>query len=127
MDYGAFAQLLRTSLPEKSGLDNPGGGTSTVMWCDEERVCYRRGDLRLYIGIRDLHEAFLHFSGGDVTTRQLKDYAPTLYDSDQNGHNCHCTFFFLALQQMGLVDEIWGRGRSDSPFGVTISAQAMAN
>jgi len=122
MDFDTFNQLFRTNLPEGLVLDNPGGGTSTVIWCDKERVCYRRGNLRLYIGLRDLHTAYLHFSGGDVTTRQLKDYAPGLFDSAQNGHNCHCTFFFLSLQRMSVVTEIWGSGRSRSPFGVTLPA-----
>jgi hypothetical protein len=122
VDFDAFAQLLRGSLPEGLVLDNPGGGTSTIMWCDGERICYRRGNLQLYIGLCDLHSAYLNFAGGDVTTRQLKDYAPGLYDSSAGGHNCHCTFFFQALQQMGVVGEIWGCGHSGSPFGVTLPA-----
>lgn len=128
MDFDTFAQRLRTSLPEGMVLDNPGGGTSTVMWCDGERVCYQRGELRLYVGLRELHAAYLHFGGKDVTTRQLKDYSPGLFDSDRGGHNCHCTFFFLALQRMGVVGELWGRGQAGSPFGVTLPvAQSTPN
>ena len=127
MDFDTFAQLLRDRLPQGLELNNPGAGTSTVMWCDDDRICYRRGKLRLYIGIRDLYEAYLRFSGCELSSRQLKDYAPLLYDSRRNGHNCHCTFFFLALRQMGIVAEIWGTGRAGNPFGVTLPAiQATA-
>jgi hypothetical protein len=128
MDFDSFARLLRSSLPKGLVLTNPSRGTSTIMWCDEERVCYRRGNLRLYIGLRELHTAYLHFVGGDVTTRQLKDYCPKLFDSTRNGHDCHCTFFFMALQQMGVVNNLWGRGLAGSPFGVTLPAvQAPSN
>jgi hypothetical protein len=122
VDFNAFAELFRNHLPEGLVLNNPGGGTSTIVWCDGERVCYRRGDLRLYVGLRELHAAYTHFAGRDVTTRQLKDNAPTLFDSNRGGHNCHCTLFFLALQRMGLVGELWGRGQAGSPFGVTVPA-----
>jgi hypothetical protein len=122
VDFDTFAQLLRDSLPEGLVLENPGGGVSTIIWCDGERVCYQRGDSRLYIELRELHAAYLHFAGGGVTTRQLKDYFPNVFDSDRGGHNCHCTFFFLALQQMGLAGELWGGAawfsiRGHSPGG----------
>lgn len=120
MNFDTFAELLRKSLPEGLVLDNPGGGTSTVMWCDKERVCYRRGNARLYVGIRSLHEAYLRFSGRDVTTKQLREYDPPLYDPGHNGHSCHCTFFFVALWRMGVVEEIWKRGHPRPLFGVSL-------
>ncbi|MGE5327619.1 MAG: hypothetical protein ACM3NO_11315 [Deltaproteobacteria bacterium] len=120
VDFDTFAALFRGSLPDGLVLDNPGGGTSTIVWCDGERICYRRGDLRLYIGLRELHAAYLHFAGRDVTSNHLKDYAPALFDSDRGGHNCHCTFFFLALQRMGVAGDVSGRGHAGSPFGVTL-------
>lgn len=120
MEFDTFAQRLRASLPEGTKLENPGGGTSTVLWCDGERVSYRRGKSRFYVSLSDLYSAYMHFAGGDVTTRELKDHAPGVFDSTRKGHNCNCTFLFLALQQMGLTEEIWGRGRSGAPFGVTL-------
>jgi hypothetical protein len=123
VEFPVFARLFRTSLPAETVLDNPGGGTSTIIWCAEERVCYRRGNLRLYIDLCDLHAAYDHFAGREVTTQHLKSYAPALFDSARKGHDCHCTFFFLALERMGLVTGIWGRGRAGSPFGVTIAPQ----
>jgi hypothetical protein len=122
MDFTTFSQHLGTSLPKGLVLENPGGGTSTIEWCNDERICYRRGKSAFTVGIKDLYSAFLHFSGGDVSTRQLKEYAPHVFDSARKGHNCHSTFLFLALQRMGLAGEMWGRGRAGSPFGVTLPA-----
>jgi hypothetical protein len=121
MDFTAFGQLLCDRLRVGLVMNNPGGGTSTVMRCSDEEVCYRRGDHRFYIATRDLYDAFQRFSGDDVTTNQLKDYKPAIFDTDRNGHNCHCTFFFLALQRMGLAGEIWGRGTAGSSFGVSLA------
>lgn len=121
MDLTTFVQRFRASLPPESILPNPGGGTSTIIWCDHERVCYRRGSSRLYINLSDLHAVYIQFAGKDITTRLLKDYAPSLFDSAHNGHNCHCTFFFLALERMNLATGVWGRGQKGSPFGVTIT------
>lgn len=121
MDLDTFAGRLKASLPKDLELDNPGRGTSTIMWCDGERVCYLRGKSRLYVAVRDLHAAYTAFAGGDVTARQLKEFAPTVYDSAKKGHNCNATFLFMALQRMGLAGETWGHGRAGSPFGVTIA------
>src|SRR5262249_14930569 len=59
---------------------------------------------------------------GVWSANQIQDYKPAIFDTDRNGHNCHCTFFFLALQRMGLAGAIWGRGRAGSPFGVSLEA-----
>lgn len=121
MDFSTFKQLLLKSLPEGLILENPGGGTSTILPGDGERVCYRRGKSTFKVSLRDLHAAYVHFSGADVTARQLKEYAPHVFDSARKGHNCHGTFLFLALRRMGLTGEIWGQGRAGSPFGVSIA------
>ena len=121
MDFDAFSERFRASLPTGLVLDNPGGGTTTILRHDGERVGYRRGGSGFSVGLRDLYAAYIHFANGDVTTKQLKDYAPHLFDSSRGGHNCHCTLLFLALQRMGLASEIWGRGRVGSLFGVTLT------
>lgn len=121
LNFDDFAKRLRANLPEGTVLNNPGGGTSAVIWVDDSRVCYQRGRSRFYVGLRSLYGAYAHFAGGKVTTRQLKDYAPGIFDSTKRGHNCHCTFLFLALQQMGMVEQIYGQGHAGSPFGVTIN------
>jgi hypothetical protein len=91
VDHDTFARQVMGAFPPGLELQNPGGGTSKLISYGMERVCYRRGNSRFYVEIARLYD------------------------------NCHCTFLFLALGQMGLVDNIWGTGRSGSPFGVTIS------
>lgn len=122
MEFDAFVKLLRDHLPVGLVLNNPGGGTSTILSWTGNRVSYERGKSRFSIEARDLFAAYQHYSGCDVTTTQMKEHHPSLYDSQQNGHSCHCTFFFLALQRLGIVQRIWGTGRRGSPFGVTIPA-----
>ena len=122
MEKIEFVQLFMASLPNGLSLQNPSRGTSTIIWCDGQKVCYKRGNLRLYIDLSYLFEAFRHFNGRLVTTNNLKEMAPQIFDSDRNGHNCHCTFFFMALRQMGIVNEILGTGRVGSPFGISLPA-----
>lgn len=120
VDLNSFRVRLQTSLPMGTVLPNPGSGTTTIAWCDDERLCYRRGKSLFYVGVRELHEAYVYSMGRDVTTGDLKAHAPHIFDSANRGHNCNCTVLFLALQQMGLVGGIWGRGRRGTPFGVTV-------
>lgn len=120
LEIESFAQRLRASLPAGLVLDNPGGGTSTIMWCDGERICYRRGGSRIYVRVGDLHAAYLRYAGEDLPARDLKLHAPHVFDSARKGHNCNCSFFFLALQRMDLAGKICGRGQKGSLFGVTI-------
>src|SRR5258707_866702 len=127
MNFDTFVQLFRERLQEGRVLENPGGGTSTVMRSNDTRTLYMRGASRYYIEHCALYHAYQKFAGGSVTTSQLREYAPGVFDSAQNGHNCHCTFFFLALMEMDIVDGIWGGGCAGDPFGVTIPAlQASA-
>lgn len=93
------------------------------MWCDQDRICYRRGKSRFYFELCVLYEAYQRFYGQRVTTADLKNVNPRMFDSKQNGHNCHCTFFFMVLCQIDIVDAIWGTGREGDPFGVTIPAR----
>jgi hypothetical protein len=56
-----------------------------------------------------------------MTTRDLKDFAPDVYDSAAGGHNCNATVLMLALNRMGLATPVWGRGQRGAPFGVTVN------
>ncbi len=120
MDFETFLQLFLVNLPQGLVLQQPGGGTSSVVWCREGRVCYRRKKWRFHCNVRDLYDTFRHFTG-EVTTRQLKEHAPGVFDKKRGGHDCHCTFFFLALRRMGLAGEIWGGGKAGLPLGVTLA------
>jgi len=120
MDYAEFSESLQMAVPPGTILNNPGKGTSTVISYPDGKVSYKRGGARFYVSIRDLYDAYKHFKGQLVDTSDLKSYAPTIFDSTKNGHSCHCTFLFLSLQRMGIVDEIQGQGVRGSPFSVDI-------
>lgn len=124
MNYEAFVRSLTENLPEGLVMDNPGRGTSTVMWCDGERICYKRGrGARLYVDLRHLYEGYRQHAGRRMTTNDLKVMAPGVFDSKQNGHSCHCTFLFMALRRMDVVDEVQGAGRAGDPFWVSLPAR----
>ena len=120
MNFERFVHQLTARLPDGLVMKNLGKGTSTIMWNDGDRVCYKRGGSRLYIHLRRLYDACCHFSGRVVSTTDLKDWKPEVFDSTQNGHSCHCTFLFMALRRMDVIHEISGTGRSGAPFRVTL-------
>src|SRR6266576_2807299 len=43
MEYDDFAGLFKRRMPDGLSLANPLKGTSTVVSCDANRVCYKRG------------------------------------------------------------------------------------
>jgi hypothetical protein len=122
----SFARELRVGLPEGTVLNNPGRGTTTVVWCDEERLCYQRGQSRFYVRLSDLHNAYSRHIGKNMTTVDLKAFAPHVFDSSAKGHNCNATVLMLALREMGLASQIFGRGQRGSPFGVTVKGPRSA-
>ncbi len=89
MTEAQFVALLRSNLPVGLALENPGGGTSVVAASDADRVCYVRGRSRMCVTLHELYRAYAHFSGGRVTTTDLKGFTPSVFDSDESGHNCH--------------------------------------
>jgi len=120
MNLKEFASSIKSKVPVGAVLQNPGGGTSTILSYDEDRVCYERGHSRFYIELADVWEAAEHFKGQYVTTTALKEFKPVVYDSSQQGHNCNCTLMFLLLREVGTTPEIQGTGKSGDPFGVQL-------
>jgi len=120
MTYADFCQQLRAALPLGTVLPNPGGGTSTIVSYTARNVTYRRGHSRITMAWEDLYRAYLRFQGTTLDSTMLKDYQPRVFDSTRGGHSCNCTFLFLVLQAMGVVDRIGGAGRRGHPFQVVI-------
>lgn len=120
MEFHDFRRKLVQSLPVGAVLRNPGGGTSTIVSHTPRNVAYRRGKSRIYVGLRDLYGAYEAFRGGTVDSSDLRAFKPQVFDSKQSGHSCNCTFLFMALKAMGIVERIDGAGRSGSPFRVKI-------
>jgi hypothetical protein len=51
------------------------------------------------------------------SSNDLKIYDPHIVISKSDGHSCNCTFVFLVLKELGLV-EIKGNGVRGNPFYV---------
>ena len=125
MDLTSFSADLRRRLPPGTVLPNPGRGTTTIIWSDDDRLCYQRGSARFYVALSDLFDALRAFRGRDVTTTDLKRQSPGVFDSARGGHNCHATVLFLIAQSLKLAGEVWGRGHRGSPFGITLSSYPL--
>lgn len=116
-----FRGGLVKSLPVGRILQNPRRGTTEITGYSERKVSYKRGSSRISVAIGDLFSAYTHFSGGRVNSRDLRRYAPAVFDSSARpaGHSCNCTFLFMVLEQLGLADTISGDGVARRPFYTT--------
>lgn len=120
MDKAEFIRLLRDRLQPGLVMKNPGKGTSTIIWIDDDRICYRRGDSKLYANLSDLWDAYARFAGKQITTNDLKLFRPGTFKKGgkgHKGHDCNSTFFFMALGQTGLVNG----PPTGRPFGATLT------
>jgi hypothetical protein len=122
MDFSAFLRTVESRVPAGTVLDNPGGGTTRIVSYRDAHVTYVRGSSRFRVSLRDLHAALSHFGGARVTSNDLKEFAPTVFDSgtEHPGHSCNCTLLFMLLREIGVVDQVHGRGVRGSPFWVDL-------
>lgn len=122
MDFDTFYQAIESRVPPGTVLQNPGGGTSTILSCRAAHVTYLRRNSRIRVSLRDLHAAFMHFAGRRLTSSRLKEFAPNVFDSgvEHPGHSCNCTVLFLLLREIGVVDHIHGGGVRGNPFWVDL-------
>jgi hypothetical protein len=125
VQYEQFETKVRESLPQGAVLPNPGGGTSTVLRYTGSSIVYVRGKSSFSVGLQSLYEAFGQFTGESVSTSDLKEYAPRVFDSTHSGHNCNGTFLFMVLKRIGVIDDIRGTGKRGDPFWTTIPAHAL--
>ena len=120
MRLSEFRKKVIDAIPAGYVMDNPGGGITTIVAYSESNITYRRGNSKIVVSFGDLHDALLRFRGGVVDSSRLKDYKPNVFGSRQSGHSCNCTFFFMVLKEMGIVESIDGEGKKGSPFRIYI-------
>lgn len=120
MHYPQFVSATRLALPRDTILPNPRSGTTRIVKYSGDTLVYQRGESRFYVSLQDLYHAFEHFQGSDVSSRDLREYAPSVFDSKKGGHSCNCTMLFLILVAIGIADIIEGRGVAGHPFRVRI-------
>jgi hypothetical protein len=123
MDYSEFKRKIQATTPQRTVLQNPGGGTSTILSYSSDAVRYQRGNSTIYVSFRDLFDAYMHYKGGEVSSSDLKRANPAVFDSQARpaGHSCNCTFMFMLLKRIGVVNQIHGRGVAGDPFYVVLS------
>lgn len=115
-----FEKAIFKSIQEGQVFRNPLRGISTIVEIDSNRVRYKRGKSIISLTIGDMYKAYAKYAGKDASSSDFRAYNPELYDSKQGGHSCHCSFLFLVLIAMGLVNGIQGGGVRGNPFWVHI-------
>ena len=121
MNLQEFIDRLQKCVPVGAVLNNPSSGTSEV-YAHTDKICYLRGSSSISVSYSDLFDAYQQFNGGNVSTSELKQYNPSVFDSNArpSGHSCNCTFLFLILKEMRVVNEIQGNGVKGDPYYVDI-------
>jgi hypothetical protein len=120
VDYPSFVARIAEAFPKGTVLKNPGRGTTKIISDPGSVLTFRRANSRFRVHISDLHRAYLTFKGKRVSTANLKAFAPEVFNTKENGHDCNCTTLFLLLNGMGLSTSIMGRGVRGDPFWVTM-------
>lgn len=116
-----FHRRMVANLPPGTVLRNPGRGRTTIKGYSAGRVLYVRGKSTIRVTIKDLFSAYSTFKGARVSSRDLKLYAPKVFDSSARpaGHSCNCTFLLMVLHHLGMASAIEGRGTRADSFNTT--------
>jgi hypothetical protein len=122
VDFARFSSAVTKMCPVGTVLNNPGGGTSTIKSIAPNTICYVRGKSSISVDLQKLFNAYVYFKGKQVTCTDLKKYMPSVFNSKviQPGHSCNCTFLFLLLEKIGIVQAINGLGKSCNPFYINV-------
>ena len=109
---GEFHAQMVKGLPPGTVMQNPGGGETTITGYSNGSVSYVRGTSPIRVAIRDLFLAYSEFKGSQVSSRDLRLFAPGVFDSNARpaGHSCNCTFLFMVLRRLSMADPIAGDG-----------------
>lgn len=123
MTVDEFIRRLQGALPVGSVLQNPGGGTSTILSHSQKFVRYRRRRSSIGVAYESLFGAYAANRSRAVSTSDLKRFEPSVFDTKARpaGHDCNGTFLFLVLRQLGLSSDIDGSGKKGDPYFVSIT------
>jgi hypothetical protein len=120
MDIQAFIVRIRETVEVDEVWPNPGGKTSTIVRLGDNVIVYRRGNTNISVNYEDLHAVLSKYAGEFVTSSEVRDWRPDVFDSSAGGHSCNRTFLFLLLKKLGVVKRIDGSGVRGDPFGVQL-------
>ena len=117
MEFEEFVKLVRENMKIGYPYNNPSGkGTSEVIKYTNEdnlesmKIVYKRGSSKFYVSLKELYDGFNN-KKGKLRTRDLMDENPDVFKTGKKGekikgHGCNCTFLFMILKEIGLVDKI---------------------
>ncbi len=122
MDLDTFATSIKRVFPVGAVIDNPGRGTSMIVGFSEGHASYKRGRSTISVAFADLHDAYSRFRGEEVTSTDLREFRPSVFDSAARpaGHSCNCTFLFRLLEGLRLSSQINGSGVRGNPYSVEV-------
>ena len=122
MTLPEFVRTLKAGVPVGSTLNNPGGGTSTIIKYSQSFITYRRGKSAIRVSYEALFKAYAAHKGRTVSSSDLKQFAPAVFDSAARpaGHSCNATLLFIVLRKLDLASDVSGRGVRGDPYHVFI-------
>ncbi len=123
MDFDEFKRKIKAAIPVDTIMDNPGGGTSTIISVSDDKISYMRGSSTIYVSFQDIYDAYSKYRGQKVTSSDLKVYRPSVFDpaAKPAGHSCNCTFLFLLISRIGEANGIQGAGVRGNPYFVEVA------
>jgi len=122
MNFSSFISSVSNTCPVGTVLNNPGGGTSTIKKITSNNIYYERGNSSITVALLDLFKAYSDYKGKQVSCSDLKKYSPSIFDSKaiNPGHDCNCTFLFLVLKEIAIIQTISGAGVCGNPYYISI-------
>ncbi|MCT7609839.1 hypothetical protein N5U14_03160 [Aliarcobacter butzleri] len=116
-----FINLINVKIIIGKNFINPSRkGTTIIKNNDGSKITYQRKKSNISIEIQQLWDTYQKFLGNIVSSTDLKQYRPDIYDSNKSGHSCNYTTLFLILQDIGIINSINGNGVRGNPFWIQL-------
>lgn len=113
--------IIASYLHEGDVLVNPTRGNSTICMLTPEEIRYKRGQAVIRFAMSNIQAAYSYFKGRQVSSVELKDWGPKIFDSNRSGHSCNATFFMQLMTACGLTaGGIQGRGTAHHPYFIQL-------
>ena len=125
MKYEEFIKRVKEKINAGDILKNPKKGTSKIMRYTNKdnqesiKIVYKKPNSKIYVSLKDLYNSF-NGKGGKVTSTDLKEGNPHIFDSSKGGHSCNCSFLFMILEKIGIINKIEGKGVKGDPFFIKL-------
>lgn len=120
MNVSAFTSRVAGLCERKSALIWPPLAVNKSPAITAGKLCYKRGKSTIRVAVVDLFDAYLEFRGRRVSSANLTEFRPQVFDSSQSGHSCNITLLYCVLLHLNLADQLEGSGRRGSPYSVRI-------